>query len=62
MHAILPELQNHYLPPLKLPLRTYLELSQSFSEALEELESRYPQRPELPLEDRRHSLLKEQLR
>ena len=58
MHAILPERQNHYLPPLKLPLKTYLELSQSFSEALEELEARYPQRQRLSLKDRRHALLK----
>jgi hypothetical protein len=62
MHAILPESQNRYLPPLKMTLKTYLELSRSFSEALEELESRYPQRQRFPLEDRRHSLLKQQPR
>ena len=62
MHAILPERQNLYLPPLKLPLKKYLELSQSFSEALEELEARYPQGQRLSLKDCRHSLLKQQPR
>ena len=58
MHALLPPKRTDWLPPLKFYLKPYLELSRSLSEALAELEQRYPSRRVFTVDDRQLSLLK----
>ena len=58
MSTLLPPPSAYWLPPMKMRLKPWLELSQSFAEALAELEEKYPPRRVFTIEDRQHQLLK----
>ena len=61
MHAhqtLSPTSRAGWLPPRRIRFEPYLEFSRAFTNALEELEARYPARRVFTIHDRAHSLLK----
>jgi hypothetical protein len=47
-----PKVHKSWIPPIRFRTRPYLKLSQSLSEALRELEVRYPSHKKAPVDER----------
>ena len=47
-----PKVHRSWIPPIRFRTRPYLVLSQSLSEALKELEMRYPSHQKTPVDER----------
>ena len=47
-----PKVHRSWIPPIRFRTRPYLKLSQSLSEALKELEFRYPSHQQTPVDER----------
>jgi hypothetical protein len=47
-----PKVHRSWITPIRFRTKPYLKLSQSFSEALKELEERYPSHRRTPVDER----------
>ena len=53
-----PHVSRSWIPPIRFRTKPYLKLSRSLSEALEELESRYPSHRKALLDERKMKQLR----